>query len=130
MTWNVNQDWTVLSQVMLGRTRMGPITQVDVPFASAYVLIGHRWLTDHGTWRLAGRGEFFMTDDRDNTLDDPNATEGYAATIAGSWQPSSFITILSEAMLVNHSKDTWTSTNVEANESTEYVLQIAFVGQF
>ena len=43
MTWQITEAWSLLSQVLVGQTRMGPGTLVHAPFASAYALLGRAW---------------------------------------------------------------------------------------
>jgi hypothetical protein len=130
MTWELNESWSLLSQVILGRTRMGPGTLVDVPFVSAYALLGRQWNTDIGVWRLAGRLEYFSTSDDDTTADDPNAGQGWSAMLATTWQPNDWLRLLAEGVVIDSERDVYVSDAVESRSATEYLLQVAAIAQF
>ena len=103
---------------------------VDVPFASAYALLGRQWNTDIGVWRLAGRLEYFSTSDDDTTADDPNAGQGWSAMLATTWQPNDWLRLLAEGVVIDSERDVYVSDAVESRSATEYLLQVAAIAEF
>jgi len=82
--WNPASGWEVLSQVMLGRTRMGwrigpGIRVVDDDFDSAFVLLSRTF--DDGS-RITGRVDYFGVKDFSKRAVDNNTDKGYAITVA------------------------------------------------
>ena len=74
------KDWSLVSQMILGNTIMGP-RAVDNDFSSAFVLLSRKM----GQRRLSARLETFRVEDRDFLRElDPNGESGNAFTVSYS----------------------------------------------
>lgn len=84
--WLFGEHWVLAGEWASGRTTMGlaPGAQVDVDFQAGYLLASYR----AEQWRASMRYEVFESQDLDTTLDDPNADDGDAWTLALLYEPS------------------------------------------
>lgn len=76
--------WTVMGQVMSGRTIMGYTPQHDLiaDFAAWYGLASYQWQKQ----RVSARYDRFWLSDRDGKVADPNGEYGSAIAVAWNWQ--------------------------------------------
>lgn len=121
---DVDQNTRLLSQVMIGRTRMGyadPDIWVDTDFDAAYLLLTHKFGGD----ALSGRVDVFRTIDRtDEAYGDTNES-GWAITADYRKHLSAHADLLFEAMHVSSNRPARTDILGEAARQAQTVLQAA-----
>jgi len=85
----LSSEWTVLGEVLRGRTQMGfaPGANVSFGFNAAYVLLSRRV----DAWTISARLESFHIDERDNSIGELNRQNGQSAAFAllrewGDWR--------------------------------------------
>lgn len=98
-------DWTLISQVMGGTTKMGlraldsdGTGQWDYPanskFESAFILASRQW----DQWRVSARVDGFRVKDRSFIFEDNNNEKGWSTMMAAQYQLSDNFTLISEWM--------------------------------
>lgn len=87
--WALTPEWTLLGELLHGRTLMGfpPGANVDFGFDAAYLLLSRRF----AQWTISGRVEAFHISERDRSIAELNTQNGQALTLAvlrehGDWR--------------------------------------------
>ena len=121
---DIDQDTRLLSQVMIGRTRMGyadPDIWVDTDFDAAYLLLTHRFGGD----ALSGRVDVFRAINRaEEEYGDTNES-GWAITADYRKRLSSHANLLFEVLHVSSDRPARTDILGEAARQDQTVLQAA-----
>jgi hypothetical protein len=116
------EPWVVKAQLMVGATEFAPLgLNSHTDFQAAYVLVGYDW----GTWRLAGRGDWFRTDGYAPRNSVSYEEHGYAATAAVSWLPRPWLRITGEVLYVDSTREQRQIVGVPEN-SRDTQVQLAF----
>lgn len=78
--WAMSERWTLLGEVLRGRTLMGfpPGPNVDIDFDAAYLLLSFQ----DGLWTYSGRLDAFHVGERDGSFGELNIQNGNSRTIA------------------------------------------------
>ncbi|MBV8166462.1 MAG: hypothetical protein JO021_06685, partial [Alphaproteobacteria bacterium] len=115
------EPWVVKAQAMVGATEFSPLGQNShTDFQAAYVLVGYDW----GTWRLAGRGDWFRTDGYAPRGLVSFEEHGYAATVALSWLPRPWLRVTGEVLYVDSTREQRQLAGVPEN-SRDTQVQLA-----
>ena len=95
--------FVIKSQVMVGSTVIAPEGNGNrTDFEAAYVLVG--W--ERGAWRLAARGDQFSTTNESYGYGAVDLGEtGYAATLAATWRPLSWLRITGELLHIDSTRE-------------------------
>lgn len=121
---DIDADTRLLSQVMIGRTRMGfatPDIWVDTDFDAAYLLLTHKFGGD----ALSGRVDVFRTvDHAEEEYGDTNES-GWALTVDYRKRLSAHANLLFEAMHVSSDRPARADILSEAARQDQTVLQAA-----
>ncbi|WP_338519013.1 hypothetical protein [Alteromonas gracilis] len=119
LRYMAKKNLTVFSQFLAGNTLMGSDI-VDNDFISAYVAAAY----DMGQWTFAARADWYQVIDRDQTMYDPNDSQGHALTLTTRYDFSENVAVTAEWQTNRGDQDNLTF--FQSNTSyTENLLQVA-----
>ena len=119
LRYMAKKNLTVFSQFLAGNTLMGSDI-VDNDFISAYVAAAY----DMGQWTFAARADWYQVIDRDQTIYDPNDSQGHALTLTTRYNFSENVAVTAEWQTNRGDQDNLRF--FQSNTSyTENLLQVA-----
>lgn len=123
MRYLPSRELTLFSQILVGDTLMGD-GFVDNDFASAYIAAAYTY--EKATF--SARADWYQVIDRDNTMYDPNNSDGYALTVSTRYQIHENVAITAEWQTNKGEQDNLTFFQSN-NKYTENVFQVALTIQ-
>ena len=124
LRYMANKELTIFSQFLAGNTLMGSDI-VDNDFLSAYVAAAY----EMNQWTFAARADWYQVIDRDQTMYDPNDSNGYALTLTTRYDFRENMAVTAEWQTNKGEQDNLTFFQ-NGTRFTENLLQVALTMRF